>query len=1074
MALSTLRFSRRAFHSAVAASPATARARFLLPTATAVRAPVANLVASRNNASLAGRTPDKCLEDLAKIFSAKGFDEVGALSADWFARANSKVAKGLGRDDFVATMNEFGLALNDQEGADLFKHFDVDGSGAITYGEFTRGLQGDMPQFSASLAFMHHTKGHFPSAQEEIRAARPKFDWNETEEWLESLEAVVKNEGATRARFLLHELMDEAQRHGIRISEPVVTPMVNTIPTSMEGEYPGDRKMEERVADLVRWNAAVMVSDANRQGGGVGGHIGTFASICDVYEVCQNHIFRGKDYGGGRGDSIWFQGHAAPGAYSRAFLEGRLSLDQLAHFRREVDGRGVSSYPHPRLMPDFWENPTVSMGLGPLGAVYQARFFRYLHLRGLADTSKSRVWAFVGDGEMDEPETVTSISVAGREKLNNMIFIVNCNYQRLDGPVRGNSKVISEFEGSFRGAGFDVLKVIWGAKFCDLVEKDHDGKLVEVLESTPDGDCQRLHAKADGGLIREELFTRHGLGDRVANWSDAELLEAFQTPGGHDHKKIYAAFRQAEKNVEMGGRPTVILVKTLKGKTLESFLGRNTVHQKKVMSDADYKAFRDKLKIPLTNEQLKVPGSDNLVHLGEKSAEVLYMQSRRKALGGYLPSRRPAKTSSIIALPSHDDAYNIFDDGSKGREISTTMCFAAILKKMMQAGEFGKRIALMVTDESRTFGLDAFFPVFKIHAPFGQAYTPVDADQVMKYAEAPSGQILQEGITEGGAIMTWIASATSYNSQHSPTLPFFIYYSMFGFQRVGDSVWQAADARARGFLIGATYGRTTLNGEGLQHQDGHSLLIALTNPAVKGYDPAFGFEMATILESGVKEMWGEDRDVIYYVTAYNENMPMPAKPEGCEEGIMKGLYKFQDAKPGMEHKVRIIGSGAIMKQALDAVDMLAEYGVGVEIWSATSYGELMREGVTCDRNARLGGMPRPSWVSQCLGDGEVTVAVSDNMTAYPQLIKQWVGGEYIVLGADGFGRSDTREALRRFFQIDKESVVGAALHGLAKTGKISPAVAAKAVETLGLDNFQEDIADVEMSVHFANSLDDAL
>lgn len=1002
------------------------------------------------------RGPHDLLTELSSIFAKEGVTCLSSLSATWFAKADQNVSKGLDPEEFRETMASVGLKLSDSESETLFTHFDTDKSGIITYGEFAKGLQGEMPSFSASLAFMHQHTGHYPSNHQQIKAARPRFDESETDEWLESLDAVVATLGPTRARFLLHDLMEEAARLGVHIPQPVITPMVNTIPTSGEPAYPGDRAMEERLSNIIRWNAAVMVSDGNRRGGGVGGHIGTFASICDVIEVGMNHFFRGKDFGNGRGDSVWMQGHAAPGAYSRAFVEGRISIDQLMNFRRESAGKGVSSYPHPRLMPTFWENPTVSMGLGPLGAVYQARFFRYLHLRGLADTSKSRVWAFVGDGEMDEPESITAISVAGRERLNNMIFIVNCNYQRLDGPVRGNSKVLQEYEGTFRGAGFDVIKLIWGGKFNELIENDYDGKLIEALEATPDGDCQRLHAKADGALIRKDIFEKHGLLDRVAHWSDDELLEAFQTPGGHDHKKIYAAFSQAEKNSDMGGRPSVILVKTLKGYSLQTFLGRNTVHQKKTMSDSDMQKYRDAMGIPLTDKQLKAADAQNFFALKEDSPEVKYLKDRRHDLGGFLPKREPAKVSALVELPSHETAYSMFDEGSKGREISTTMCFAQVLRKMMQAGEFGQRVTLMVTDESRTFGIDAFFPIFKIHAPFGQNYTPVDADQVMKYAEAPNGQILQEGISEGGAIMTWIASATSYSSQHAPTLPFLIYYSMFGFQRVGDSIWQAADARARGFLIGATYGRTTLNGEGLQHQDGHSLLIALTCPAVKGYDPAFGYEMALIIENGVKEMWGEDKDVIYYVTAYNENMAMPEKPEGADEGIVKGLYKFSDAKPA-EHKVRLIGSGAIMKQAMDAIDILAEYGVGVELWSATSYGELQRDAVASQRDGRLGAEAKPSWVEQCLSEDVVTVAVSDNMTAYPMLIAPYVTGEYIVLGADGFGRSDTREALRRFFEVDKEHVAVAALYGLAKQGKISVEVANQAREKFGISADRKDI-----------------
>lgn len=999
------------------------------------------------------------LKDLRSIFANQGITSMSSLSQEWFVKADVNASKALDEKEFVDIMTKIGLNLRGSEGSKLFSFFDKDNSKEVTYAEFSGALQGPMPEFSATLAFMHQLTGHFPSNVGKIRAARPQFSNTETEEWLESLQAAVQHHGTTRVRFLLHELLEEASRLGVSISQPVVTPMVNTIPTSAEAVYPGDLDIEKRISSLVRWNAAVMVSDGNKRAPGVGGHIGTFASIADVIEVGQNHFFRGKDFGGGRGDSIYIQGHAAPGAYSRAFLEGRLSLQKVMMFRQESEGKGISSYPHPRLMPDFWENPTVSMGLGPLGAVYQARFFRYLHLRGLADTSKSRVWCFVGDGEMDEPESIASISVAGRERLNNMIFIVNCNYQRLDGPVRGNSKVIQEFEGTFRGAGFDVIKVIWGRRFTELLEADNDGRLIEALEKTPDGDCQRLHAKADGALIRKDIFEKHGLLDRVAHWSDQELLEAFNEPGGHDKTKIYSAMLQAQKNAEMGGRPSVILVKTLKGYTLQTFQGRNTVHQKKTISSAELSDFRDRLQIPLTDDQISKPGSENFCHPGPDSPEVQYMNARRAALGGYLPSRRPAKVSSLIELPK-PDVYEIFAKGTD-KELSTTMCFAQVLRGLMRAGDFGKRVTLMVTDESRTFGLDAFFPIFKIHAPFGQNYTPVDADQVMKYAEAPDGQILQEGISEGGAIMTWIASGTSYASQASPTLPFFVYYSMFGFQRVGDSIWQAADMRARGFLMGATAGRTTLNGEGLQHQDGHSLMIALTCPAVKGWDPAFAFELCSILKNGINEMWGQDKDVIYYLSIYNDNYVQPPKPDvpDLEENIAKGLYKFREAQPGMKHTVRLIGSGAIMKEVLLAVKLLEEYGVASEIWSATSYSELQREALHCERLARLQpelGQPVP-WVARCLGDGEVTVAASDNMAAYPRLVERHVGGQFIVLGTEGFGRSDTRQKLRRFFEVDAQHIAVAALSGLSRAGKIPASETTEAIKRFGITVERPDI-----------------
>lgn len=1019
------------------------------------RSAVRKAVGARFQSSVGQRTPQAMIGELEAIFRKQGVLSISGLSQEWFAKADVNASKGLDEQEFVEVMKNLGLKFNDSaESRKFFEYFDTDGSNIITYGEFSAALSGPIPEFSASLAFMHQHVGHYPSNLDKVRAARPQFEAAETEEWKESLEAALAAHGPTRVRFLLHELMEEATRLGVSVPSTVATPLVNTIPSSEELPYPGDLELENKISNLVRWNAAVMVSDGNKRAPGVGGHIGTFASIADFMEVAQNHIFRGKNYGGGRGDSIYVQGHSSPGNYSRAFLEGRLSLEQVMNFRQESGGKGISSYPHPRLMPDFWENPTVSMGLGPLGAVYQARYYRYLHLRGLADTSNSRVFAFIGDGEFDEPEISAAISVAGRERLNNLIFVVNCNYQRLDGPVRGNSKVVQEFEGTFRGAGFDVIKLVWGTEFNKLIEADHDGRLIVALESIVDGDCQRLHAKADGALVRKEIFEANGLLDRVAHLSDQQLLEAFNTPGGHDKKKIFNALKHAEGNAEMGGRPTVILLKTVKGYGLSTFQGRNTVHQKKTISSSELTQYRDVMNIDRTDEQIASPDKDSFCHPGPDSKEVQYMVERRRALGGFLPSRKPAKVSSIMTLPE-DKLYTQFDNGSNGKALSTTMAFAGILRNMMRAGDFGKHIALMVTDESRTFGLDAFFPLFKIHAPFGQNYTPVDADQVMKYSEAPNGQILQEGISEGGAIMTWIAAATSYASQGTPTLPFLIYYSMFGFQRVGDSIWQAADMRARGFLMGGTYGRTTLNGEGLQHQDGHSLLLALTNPAVKGWDPAFGYELAEIIKHGVDEMWGQDKDVMYYITLYNGNYPHPPKPdrEGISQGIKNGLYMFQEAPVNMDHNVRLVGSGAIMTEVLRAVDILKEFGVGAEVWSATNYGEMHREIVECDRLARLDPTkPAPvPWAAKCLGEGSaVTVAASDNQTAYMRLIEGAVGGEYVVLGADGFGRSDTREALRRYFEVDAENIAVGALSGLAKAGKIPSSVVQQAINKFGI------------------------
>jgi len=1013
----------------------------------------------RAGASAGGdRTPEAILQELrTKTTEGAGSASILQMSNEWFAVADVDRSKGLDKDEMETLMNGVGLGLKGGEPQALFEFFDKQKAGQVSYEQFISTLRGELPDFAASLAFMNQYRGHYPTNMKDIRLSLPRFDNQETDEWIESLEAVLEKKGPTRTRFLLQELMSEATAMGVDVAPPTITPMLNTIPTNMEPAYPGDLAMERKISNLVRWNAAVMVSDGNRRAAGVGGHIGTFASVCDIIEVGQNHVFRGKGYGGGMGDQLYMQGHAAPGAYARAYLEGRLSLDQIMNFRQEVEGKGVSSYPHPRLMPDFWENPTVSMGLGPLQAAYQARLFRYLHLRGMADTSNSRVWCFIGDGEMDEAETILAIAVAGRERLNNCIFIVNCNYQRLDGPVRGNSKVVQEFEGVFRGAGFDCIKLVHGDTWCDLLEADHDGALLEAIERTPDGDEQRWAAKQDGALLRKELFEDNGLSDRVAHLSDAELISAYMLPGGHDHKKIYAAFKQAEQNADRGGRPTVILAKTLKGFSLATFQGRNTVHQQKTIKMDEMLAFRDNLNIPLTDEQLKDPdrtgGESFFRNPGLDSVEVKYMQDRRAALGGYYPTRKPAKVSDIIQIPG-DEAYDLFDKGNP-KEMSTTMAFAGILRKLMKAGDFGKRCVPMVTDEARTFGLNAFFHEFKIHAPFGQHYTPVDSDQLMKYAEAPNGQMLQEGICEAGALCSWITVGTAYASQQCPMMPFFIYYSMFGFQRVGDIIWQAADARTRGFLLGATSGRTTLNGEGLQHQDGHALLMALTNPAVVAYDPAFAYELSYIIQHGIEEMWGRDKDVMFYITVYNENHAMPPIPEdpSFKEGLIKGLYKFQDAAPGKENTIRLMGSGSIMQSILKAVPMLEEYGVASEVWSATSFGELHREGLKLERLARLNPSKEveKNWVQKCYeGFDGVTVCATDNQTAFPQLIHPWVSGDYVVLGTDGFGRSDTREKLRRFFEVDAESVVVAALSQLCRNGKISADVVNDAISKYGL------------------------
>eukprot|EP01062_Namystynia_karyoxenos_P023190 TRINITY_DN1891_c0_g1_i1.p1 TRINITY_DN1891_c0_g1~~TRINITY_DN1891_c0_g1_i1.p1 ORF type:complete len:1047 (+),score=480.83 TRINITY_DN1891_c0_g1_i1:115-3255(+) len=985
-----------------------------------------------------------------------------ALGNEWFGVAHTNHEKTLEFDGFVQVLKRMGFEVTSEEADELFQHFDRDNSGEISYDEFIMGIRGDLPQFSSSMKL---PGAHVTSAMKHIKQKLPAFDLTETEEWAESLHATVEQHGKLRARILLHELLKEAQHLELGIRQPVTSPFCNTIPAAYELPYPGDLGMERKLSNIVRWNAAVMVSDGNERAPGLGGHIGTYASIADVYMVLQNHILRGKGSTGGMGDQLYVQGHSSPGPYALAFLEGRLSLDHLLKFRREVlPGTGLSSYPHPRLMPDFWENPSVSLGIGGSQAVHQARLFRYMHLRGLCDTSRSRVWCILGDGEMDESESISAVAVAGRERLNNLIFIVNCNYQRLDGPVRGNAKVIQEFEGMFRGAGFEVIKCIWGGEWNKLVENDPDGTLIDALENTCDGDCQRLHAKMDGAAVRKEIF-KGPLADRVAHLSDAELLDAFMTPGGHDHVKIYNALRQAEKNAEEGGRPTAILFKTLKGHSLKTFVGRNPVHGMKQMKMEELEQFHESLGIPLSKEQLEKPDAKRFCDPGADSPEVKYFQARRAALGGPIPQRVAPKISSIVKVPE-SKVYEKFYGGVTKNPASTTMGYGQILSALMAVPEFGRRVVPITTDEYRTFGMEGMFARFKIHAPFGQRYKPVDADQLMSYKEAPDGQMIQEGISEAGAMSTWLAAGTAYTSQGCPMLPFFIYYSMFGFQRVGDFIWQGADARARGFLMGATAGRTTLNGEGLQHQDGHSLLICVTNPACRGWDPAFIYELAVVMERGIQEMWDEDKDVIYYVMVNNENALHPAMPQGVKGDIVKGLYKFRDANGGKQ-KVRLLGSGAIMFQVLAAADMLEkDYGVGCEIWSVPSYGELHREILSCERSARLNpGKPAPqSWAEQCLGDGavDVTVAASDHQKALPELIANVVSGTYTVLGTDGFGRSDTREALRRFFEVDKESIVAATLSSLARAGKIDVSVAEKAIADYGLETgVRNDICDAD-------------
>ena len=876
------------------------------------------------------------------------------------------------------------------------------------------------------------------------RQRLPDSDPEETDEWLEALRSVVESQGAERARMLLHEIMSEAEGLAVPIRPPSQTPYLNSISIEQQPPYPGNLGLEERVQNAVLWNAAVTVSDANRRLDGIGGHISTYASSSTLYEVGFNHIFRGKEHNG-IGDALYIQGHASPGIYARAFLEGRLSEEQLVNFRQEAYGSGLSSYPHPRLMPDFWEYPTVSMGLGPLGAVMHARFWKYLHQRGLADTSESRVFTFLGDGEMDEPESIASIAVAGRERLDNLIVIVNCNLQRLDGPVRGNAKIVQELEGLYRGAGWTVIKVLWGSGWDRVLNMDSNGELLARFEEITDGDWQRMSTLSPADF-RSELFSGNkileGIGTTLSDEDIGNL-----TRGGHDPRKVYAAYQAA---LAADG-PAVILAHTVKGWGIDSFEGRNSTHQKKKMDLDDLVSYRDALGLAIEDPALE---NSPYYSMEEDSDELAYMLERRQTLGGPLPSRAPA--SIDYELPD-SDTYSAFDDGTpEGQKVSTTMVFVRLLRNLLKS-QIGERVVPIIPDEGRTFGMDPLFSEFGIFASHGQKYTPVDHSMLLNYKESESGQVLQEGISEAGAIASWIASATSYSHAQSPTLPFYTFYSMFGFQRVGDQIWSAADARARGFLMGATAGRTTLNGEGLQHQDGHSLLMASTVPYCRAWDPAYAYELATIIRHGIDEMWGQDLDVFHYVMLYNENQQQMPKPERSDEGIVRGAYLLDESK-GKGAKIRLLGSGPILQYVREAAEILSnEYGISPEVWSVTSYGEMRRDGIAAERHTRL--HPQDSqtpYAVQCFGDDTPTVATSDHIAAIPEMVQRWVGGRYVVLGTDGFGRSDTREALRSFFEIDTNSIVLAALSALEQDGAMPTGTVDDAAAKLGVERERYD------------------
>jgi pyruvate dehydrogenase E1 component len=882
----------------------------------------------------------------------------------------------------------------------------------------------------------------------------PDIDPTETGEWLDSLDAVVDAHGKARARFLVAKLLERARALQVGFPATVSTPYVNTIPPEEQAWFPGDEHLERRIRAFVRWNAAVMVVRANKRAEGIGGHLATFASSAALYEVGFNHFFKGKD-DGLAGDQVYFQGHGAPGVYARAFLEGRLGEEQLDGFRQEVGGGGLSSYPHPRLMPGFWEFPTVSMGLGPINAIYQARFNRYLQNRRIADTSQSTVWCFLGDGECDEPESLGSLSIAARERLDNLVFVVNCNLQRLDGPVRGNGKIIQELEAVFRGAGWNVLKVVWGSKWDELLARDKDGVLLEKMNTTLDGQFQKYSVES-GAYIREHFFGPDPrLRKLVDHLSDEELRNLPR--GGHDYRKLYAAYKAAS---EHKGTPTVILAKTIKGWTLGPDVeGRNSTHQIKKMAGPQIKVFRDRLflqeEIPdeVLDAAIADGGDPPYFRPPEGSAEHEYMMGRRRALDGSLPKR---VTRRGRGLPQPDDkVFAEFRKGSGGQAASTTMVFARLLRNLVRDEQVGDRVVPIVPDEARTFGLDALFREIGIYAAQGQLYEPVDADLLLTYRESQSGQILEEGITEAGAMASFTAAATSHATHGTAMLPFYIFYSMFGFQRVGDLIWSMTDQRGRGFLLGATAGRTTLNGEGLQHEDGHSLLLASSVPTCQAYDPAFAYEVAAIIEDGCRRMYGEGEDVFYYLTLYNENHPMPPMPEGAAAGVVEGLYRFAAAPGGPSKRATILFSGTSYLAAEEAQRLLAEHhDVAAELWSATSYKAMREEALAAERWNRLhpSDTPRTPRVTELLGAAEGPyVAVSDFMKAVPDQIARWVPGTFSVLGTDGFGRSDTREALRRHFEVDAAHLVVATLAALAGEGQVKDEVVDDAIARYEID-----------------------
>jgi pyruvate dehydrogenase E1 component len=869
-------------------------------------------------------------------------------------------------------------------------------------------------------------------------ALHPDIDPIETAEWVDALEAVIRNDGPDRARQLLEEVFADARLRGLHPAEDLSTPYVNTIPAEAEVPVPGDHDLEHRVRSLVRWNAIATVLGANKESSELGGHIASFQSAATLYEIGFNHFWHAPSAQHG-GDLVFIQGHSSPGIYARAYLEGRIPEEQMKRFRTETDAStpGLSSYPHPWLMPGFWQFPTVSMGLGPLMAIYQARFMKYLTGRGMSDTTGRKVWAFMGDGEMDEPESMGAISLAGREHLDNLVFVINCNLQRLDGPVRGNGKIIQELETNFRGAGWNVIKTIWGRRWDPLLAADTEGRLVKRMEEAVDGEYQVFKSR-DGAYVREHFFGADPeLLKMVEGWSDAEIFSLNR--GGHDPQKVYNAYAQA---VAHTGQPTVILAKTIKGYGMgESGEGQNITHQAKKMNEKALFAFRDRFGLDLTDEEVR---EVSFHKPADDAPEMVYMKERRAQLGGSLPQRR----TEAPPLPVPElSAFKAQLEGTGEREISTTMAFVRILSTLVRDKQLGPHVVPIVPDESRTFGMEGMFRQLGIFSQVGQLYTPQDADQLMSYREDKSGQILQEGINEPGAFSSWIAAATSYANHGVSMLPFYIYYSMFGFQRVGDLAWAAGDSRARGFLIGGTAGRTTLNGEGLQHEDGHSHIQAGLIPNCIAYDPAYAYELAVIVHDGLRRMLAEHEDVFYYLTVMNENYAQPAIPEGAEAGILRGMHPIAESA---DAKIQLLGSGTILREVLAGAELLREdFGVESDVWSVTSYTELRRDGMEAERYNRLhpGAEPRTSFVEESLGmrNGPV-VAATDYVRSLPDSIRPWVDAPFTVLGTDGFGRSDYRKALRRFFEVDRHHVAVAALHALGREED-----AKAAIEKYGID-----------------------